>query len=926
MNESAEDVRSRQVDAAIVAYFDALQRGEPTDLKSFLARHADIAKELEEYLADHGALERALPRLRAGASTDGYAGSTGRTGREAHLPPNLPRAFGKFELIDEIARGGMGVVFRARQATPQRIVALKMILSGQLASPEDIDRFYAEAHAAAALDHPLIVPIFEVGEHEGQHYFTMAFIEGQSLAQRLANGPLPAKDAATIIRDIALAVDYAHQHGVVHRDLKPANILFDTSGRARVTDFGLAKRKSDETGLTRTGQLLGTPSFMAPEQVAGDPATIGPVSDVYSLGATLYALLTGRPPFQAASTVDTLKQVLDQEPVAPRDLDATIPRDLETIVLKCLEKDRHRRYESAASLADDLGRFLAHQPVIARPATRAYRIKKFVRRNKVPVFAAAGIIAALVAGMAGTTVGLVGESRQRLVADTQRAEAKRQEKEAKEQAETALAVNRFLVDMLVSAHPENLGKDTTVREAVGAAQKSLDAGGLQDKPLVEASLRNAMGLSLGSLGLYEEAAANFRKADGLLRGALPLRHREIARNLNELGSALAYLGRFDEAAPPLREAVDICREALPAGDPDLATSLNRLGMLLNARGEIAEAEKLYREALAIDRKRGADDPGLIEAQMNLAALFTDSGRLSDAETLLRETLAFCRESLPAKHPKTSKNLTLLAAVLHQQGRDDKAEPLYRESLAILRDTLPEGHADIASCLGHLGLCLLASGNAAGAEPAFRESLEIMRAAVPPGHPDIATCLHNHALALQDQRKLPEAESEMRESCEILAAALPPDHPNLAASKGVLGTLLSEQGKFVDAEPIYREVLAAYVKVFGNDHLRVGNARYMLGDALAKLERFAEAESELVESERILASAEGDVASYVREQTITALVALYRAWDKSEPGMGHDAQVKQWQAKLPEKEPVPAAPQHPANGNAPNVSQHPERGD
>jgi tetratricopeptide (TPR) repeat protein len=211
--------------------------------------------------------------------------------------------------------------------------------------------------------------------------------------------------------------------------------------------------------------------------------------------------------------------------------------------------------------------------------------------------------------------------------------------------------------------------------------------------------------------------------------------------------------------------------------------------------------------------------------------------------------------------------------------------------------------------------LLASGNSAEAEPTFSEALQIMRDALPPGHPEIATCLHNHALALQDQRKLAEAEVQIREACEILTAALPPDHPNLAASKGLLGTLLSEQDKLVDAEPVYREVLAAYEKVFGKDHPRVGNARYMLGVILAKLERFAEAASELVEAERILASAEGDAASYLREQTIAALVSLYSEWHKSEPANGHDAQAKLWRDRLPEKQPAPTAVQPPLKSDA-----------
>ena len=239
----------------------------------------------------------------------------------------------------------MGVVFQATQISLNRPVALKMILAGQLADETDVKRFHSEAEAAANLDHPGIVPIFEVGQHEGQHYFSMGFVEGQSLAQRLAEGPLPAREAAALIRSrSAEAIAYAHQRGVIHRDLKPANILLDADGNPRVTDFGLAKRVQADSGLTGSGQIMGTPSYMPPEQAGGKRGEVGPAADVYSLGATLYALITGRPPFQAATAMDTVLQVLNDEPVPPRRLNATIPRDLETICLKCLEKEPGKRY------------------------------------------------------------------------------------------------------------------------------------------------------------------------------------------------------------------------------------------------------------------------------------------------------------------------------------------------------------------------------------------------------------------------------------------------------------------------------------------------------------------------------------------------------------------------------------------------------
>jgi WD40 repeat protein len=311
------------------------------------------------------------------------------------------RYFGDYELISEIARGGMGVVFRARQMSLNRPVALKMILAGQLADAAEVRRFYLEAEAAANLDHPGIVPIFEVGQHEGQHYFSMGYVEGQSLARKMAHGPLPPRQAAELVRQVAEAVQYAHKHGIIHRDLKPANVLLDTQGRPRITDFGLAKKVQGESGLTASGQLMGTPSYMPPEQAGGK---VGPASDVYALGATLYALITGRPPFQAATAMDTVLQVLNDEPVPPRRLNASVPRDLDVICLKCLEKEPGNRYASAAALAEDLRRYLVGEPIRARPVGRAGRAWRWCRRNPVVAGLAGGIALALVMGAVVATL------------------------------------------------------------------------------------------------------------------------------------------------------------------------------------------------------------------------------------------------------------------------------------------------------------------------------------------------------------------------------------------------------------------------------------------------------------------------------------------------------------------------------------------
>ena len=283
------------------------------------------------------------------------------------------RYFGDYEIVRELARGGMGVVFQARQVSLNRTVALKMILAGELASETEVRRFHAEAEAAANLDHPGIVPVHEVGQYEGHHYFSMGFIEGESLSQRLADGPLRPQESATVLVHVAEAIDYAHRRGVIHRDIKPANILIDKSGQPRITDFGLAKKVQGESGLTASGQIMGTPSYMAPEQARGDHGKVGLSADVYAVGATLYCMLTGRPPFQAATAIETVLMVISEEPVPPRRLNPSVPRDLETIALKCLRKDPSRRYPTAGALAEDLRRYLRGEPILARPVGAAER-------------------------------------------------------------------------------------------------------------------------------------------------------------------------------------------------------------------------------------------------------------------------------------------------------------------------------------------------------------------------------------------------------------------------------------------------------------------------------------------------------------------------------------------------------------------------
>ncbi|HEX4000949.1 MAG TPA: serine/threonine-protein kinase [Pirellulales bacterium] len=378
-------------------------RGEQISTESLLARFPSFAECIREALSEASQTEKWSQ-----APVDSTNALNPIKQRRAAIVEEaiVGQRFGDYEIRRFIARGGMGVVYEAWQTSLKRPVALKMIRSAEFAHQEEVDRFFAEARAAGRLLHPGIVPVFEVGTQAGRHFFSMEYIEGQSLMHKLRAGPLPAREAAELVRQVAAAVEFAHSRGVIHRDLKPQNILLDASGHPRVTDFGLAKQLTGDDAMTATGQILGTPSYMPPEQASGKLVAVSRLSDVYSLGAVLYALVTGRPPFQAGSPIETLQQVLTQEPVSPRMLNPAVPRDLETIALKCLSKDASRRYASAAKLAEDLGHFLDGKPILARPAGHIERTIRWCRRNPLAAALVCSLFLLLVAVAGFSTVAL----------------------------------------------------------------------------------------------------------------------------------------------------------------------------------------------------------------------------------------------------------------------------------------------------------------------------------------------------------------------------------------------------------------------------------------------------------------------------------------------------------------------------------------
>ena len=417
MPDETTDLSSREqrVDEAIAAYLAAEDRGCAPDRREFLACYPDLESELEAFFADHDGVGRLAAPLRTGCEGRDRPDPTATRGEgmaDADTPTRIHDGTGRipdfaelhqvgdYELLEEIGRGGMGVVYKARQRRLNRLVALKMILGGRLASAADVLRFRFEAEAVANLDHPHIVPVYEVGEHRGHWYFSMKWIEGGSLAERLDRYRADPRAAARLLVTIARAMHHAHQRGIRHRDLKPSNILLDTEGQPYVTDFGLAQRDEGLMELTLSGAIVGSPPYMAPEQASGRRGAVTTAADVYGLGAILYALLTGRPPFRAETPLETIRQVQERAPERPRMLNPAVDPDLETICLKCLAKDPQRRYGSADALANDLARWLAGEPILARPIGGAERLGRWCRRHPAVIVLTSLAVGLLIAATA----------------------------------------------------------------------------------------------------------------------------------------------------------------------------------------------------------------------------------------------------------------------------------------------------------------------------------------------------------------------------------------------------------------------------------------------------------------------------------------------------------------------------------------------
>jgi eukaryotic-like serine/threonine-protein kinase len=779
---------------------------------------------------------RSQPANQTTVSSDQPTGSS-RIGPEQSVAGSAPLGpFGGYELLEVIARGGMGIVYKARQLKANRTVALKMILAERLASSQEVQRFETEGSAAATLDHPNIVPVFEVGEHAGQHFYSMGFVDGQSLSELLRNGPLAPQEAARLTRQVAQAIGYAHAKGIIHRDLKPQNILLSRDGSPRVADFGLAKQLSGSSELTATGQVLGTPNFMSPEQARGAQAEIGPLSDVYSLGAVLYCLLTGRPPFQAANVIETLRQVATQEPVSPRLLNAAVDRDLETITLKCLQKEPTKRYNTATQLADDLDNFLARKPIRARPVGAAERVWRWCRRNPLAASLCAAIAMLLIVGGVGGTTLAVVANRNALRADqntlradrnalqsdenARRADQKTQDALARE-AETK-AVLGFVEDRIVAAaRPESqeggLGREVSLRKAIESALPYVNQS-FPNQPLIEARLRLTLGRSFFFLGDARNSAKQEETARALYTRHRGPDHPDTLRSMNDLAESYSELGRDAEALKLNEETLALRREKLGGQHPDTLTSMNHLANSYLTLGRYAEAVKLYEQTLALRKaKLGPDHPDTLNSMNNLAVSYHGLGRYAEALKLFEETLALRRAKLPPDHPDTLQSMNSLAISYQTVGRYAEAVKLHEETLALKKAKLGPDHPDTLQSMNNLAACYELLGRYIDALKLFEATLALQKAKLGPDHPDTLMSMNNLAESYSALGRQAEALKLREETLALRKAKLGPDHPFTLNSMNYLAESYSALGRQAEALKLREETLALRKAKLGPDH-------------------------------------------------------------------------------------------------------------
>jgi serine/threonine-protein kinase len=861
--------RDQRLDEVLADYLRAAAAGREPRRQALLDQHPDLAPELAAFLDDRERFDRLAAPLRTVAAE----------------PVVSPGEMDGYELEAEIARGGVGVVWKARQKGLNRTVALKMLRAGVLAGPAQLRRFQAEAEAVAALDHPRIVPVYEVGEHNGQPYLAMKYLEGGSLADGLDRFRAEPRAAARLMAEVADAVHHAHQHGVLHRDLKPANILLDAGGRPHVSDFGLAKRLIPDdssyggASLTQTGDVVGTPSYMAPEQARGDTRAVTVATDVYGLGAILYELLAGQPPFRGDGILDTLNRIQEQTPVAPRKIRPGVDRDLETICLKALEKEPARRYGNVELLADDLRRFLAGEPIQARAVGPLGRGWRWCRRQPV----VASLLLALASALVGGYVAVTWQWR-RAEANFRQAEenfdqAERERERAEENFRQAHdVVSEFCVRLSDNQLNGVPGLQPLRRELLGAAVKYYEQFLTRkgDDPMLRnelAGICRRLGTINAAIGKRDEAQAAFDRSLKIMQDSpadTPQRQGDLARTRLSIallqlsdGQLAAALASFEEAEKGLKQT----HEATPGSIKDAADYASVLldkGLLCARLGRMDEARSCYERQIALlnqllegGASRATIVPNLAAGYLDLGSLQSSLGNHPEAAAAFEKARALLDAPGTAKSA-SDRQKDLLASSLINLGGDQLVAGQGTKALATLErsrsllekltdenpDVLQYVH-DLSSCLRQTGHVHRGANRTADAFECYERAKSLMERLVRQDpaagayQNDLAKCLFDLGGLLCNTGKDAEGLVDLQQSAALRKklVAVEPDnlfyHSDLGLTLGNVALVLSRRGRPGEGLETAREAVAQQRLAYTGAP-RVTNFRKYLAGACGRL--------------------------------------------------------------------------------------------
>lgn len=831
-----------ELESLVAACVGRLQAGEAHALEGLCTEHPEKAERLRQRM-------RKLHELGVVSLLAGDAASpnldTGLGPQRTAPDEPTPERIGPFRTLEKIGEGGMGTVYLAEQSEPvRRRVAVKVIKLG-MDSKQVLVRFEAERAALARMDHPNIARVLDAGiTGDGRPWFAMEHVKGIPLTSYCERNKLGLESRLLLVQQLCAGVQHAHTKGVIHRDLKPGNVLVaDTEGgpQPKIIDFGLARATdhglTERTLYTEQGQMVGTPEYMSPEQAGTSALDIDSRTDVYSVGVMLYELLAGVLPFDAitlrrAGWAGIQKTICEADPPRPSTRASSITvmakdlrGDLDWIVLKALEKDRNRRYQTPNELSAELRRYLADEPVEAMPPSAGYRLRKYVRRNKVGVTAAALVLLALIAGVIGTGWGLV-QAEGALVALTE------QTAETERQRDAAETVTAFLTDDLLGAVAPSAkagrGKDVLMREVLDAASNKIESE-FEDQPEVEATIRKTLGETYMELGEFAAAEPHLERALKLRRSALGGDHASTLDALYSFSVMRWQQGRFAEAESLVRDVLEGQRRVVGDEDKAIFLSLSTLAGVLHDRGRSVEAEVFARESLEGTRRvLGEDHRRTLMGYDNLAVLMVSLGRADEAEPLSRHALKQRRRLFGDGDPETLASYGNLGRLLHAMGKFTESESLMREALTGMRRVLGEDHPQTTSAIGNLAASFAMQRRFVEAESLSREALMIQRRTL--GEEDARTLLSqgNLALMLRAQGRLEEAESLARQTLEAQRRVLGNRHPDTLNSIGNVGLVLWSRSQLGEAEEFLREALESRRRAQGDDHPQVARALWYMG--------------------------------------------------------------------------------------------------